>query len=329
MRRTCIPGIALLVFSGISLADEPKNDAISPGSDEPAMEVVLVTGEQPGPALWKVSSGGHVLWILGEVSPVPRKMKWRSKQFERRLDESQEVLLETRQVSQTCLQQRDVSTFQSRDLRDGRTLKDVVSPELYARAESFAVNFDASGKFKKLPAHAAITQLANSVIYSQKLRVFGAGVSVNEMARKADVRITSIPLPCVVFDDSIRPDPDEITVSCLEWLLAYSDDGAAGLRRLANAWSIGDIDQLRHLVPSYAIANESHRPGKCMIASYGSEQRANEFVAGKTDSWLGEAERALKENRSTIAVIPIAELFAPDGYLAGLRAKGYEILEPH
>lgn len=329
MRRTCFPDIALLFFSGIALAEGPPNYATSPRSTEPTMEVVLVTGEQPGPALWKVSSGDHVLWILGEVSPVPRKMKWRSKQFERRLGESQEVLLETGQVSQNCLQQRGVATFQSRDLRDERTLKDTVSPELYARAESFAVTFNANGKFKTLPAHAAITQLANGVIYSQKLRVYGAGVSVTEMARRADVRITLIPFPCMVFDESIRPDPDEITVSCLQWLLAYSEDGGSGLRRLANAWSIGDIDELRHLVPSYAIANESHQPGKCMIASYGSEQRVNEFVARKTDSWLSEAERALKENQSTIAVIPMAELFAPDGYLAGLRAKGYEVLEPN
>lgn len=34
------------------------------------MEVVLVTRGQPGPALWRVTSGHHTLWILGEVSPL-------------------------------------------------------------------------------------------------------------------------------------------------------------------------------------------------------------------------------------------------------------------
>ena len=33
-----------------------------------------------GPGLWKVSSGAHTLWILGLVSPVPRKMDWYSPQ---------------------------------------------------------------------------------------------------------------------------------------------------------------------------------------------------------------------------------------------------------
>ena len=43
---------------------------------------------------------------------------------------------------------------------------------------------------------------------------------------------------------------------------------------------------------------------------------------------MKEASRALQENRSTMAVVPIAELFAPDGYLAGLRANGFEVVEP-
>ena len=29
-----------------------------------------------------------------------------------------------------------------------------------------------------------------------------------------------------------------------------------------------------------------------------------------------------------MAVVPMSELFAPDGYLAALRAEGYEIEEP-
>jgi hypothetical protein len=58
------------------------------------MEEVLVIGEQPGPALWRVSSGAHVLWLLGEVSQLPAKVTWHSKQLEAVLRNSQEVLLD-------------------------------------------------------------------------------------------------------------------------------------------------------------------------------------------------------------------------------------------
>jgi hypothetical protein len=105
------------------------------------------------------------------------------------------------------------------------------------------------------------------------------------------------------------------------------DDGGYGVRRLANAWSLGDIEQLRKLVPLYAAVDESHQPGKCKAALYG-EKTANDYTARRTESWLRAAERALRENASTMAVVPIVELFAPDGYVARLRALGYEVVEP-
>jgi hypothetical protein len=37
---------------------------------------------------------------------------------------------------------------------------------------------------------------------------------------------------------------------------------------------------------------------------------------------------ALRNNVRTMAVVPMSELFSPDGYLAALRAAGYEIEEP-
>ena len=47
----------------------------------PAQELldeVLVTGEQPGPAMWKAKRGDHTLWIVGTLRPLPSKMTWRS-----------------------------------------------------------------------------------------------------------------------------------------------------------------------------------------------------------------------------------------------------------
>src|SRR3954471_238877 len=84
--RICLT-FALLLFSPYGFADtEPLagNDA--------DLEQVLVTGEQPGPGLWKVSKGDHVLWILGTNSPVPKRMQWHSKEVERAIAESQEVI---------------------------------------------------------------------------------------------------------------------------------------------------------------------------------------------------------------------------------------------
>ena len=68
--------------------------------------------------------------------------------------------------------------------------------------------------------------------------------------------------------------------------------------------------------------------GECANAMHGTEQNARDYKLRRTQYWLAEAERALKENRSTMAVVLMSELFEPDGYLAALRAKGYEVIEP-
>ncbi|MDH5823794.1 hypothetical protein QFW77_12475 [Luteimonas sp. RD2P54] len=55
------------------------------------MEALVVSGVQPGPGLWKVSRDGRVLWILGTVAPLPRRMERASDEVEGIVAASQEV----------------------------------------------------------------------------------------------------------------------------------------------------------------------------------------------------------------------------------------------
>jgi hypothetical protein len=49
--------------------------------DAPVEEIV-VTGEYPGPGLWKVTRAdapaGHALWIIGDPPPLPKRLAWKS-----------------------------------------------------------------------------------------------------------------------------------------------------------------------------------------------------------------------------------------------------------
>ncbi len=58
------------------------------------LEPILVVGERPGPALWKVTWKDHTLWILPTLSPLPRQVIWRSRPVEEALRQSQEVFFE-------------------------------------------------------------------------------------------------------------------------------------------------------------------------------------------------------------------------------------------
>src|SRR6266702_798410 len=68
-------------------------------ANDAPMEEVVVTGEHEGPRLWKVrkpegpgGQGDHVLWILGTLTPLPRKLIWQSDSVEAVLQQSQEVV---------------------------------------------------------------------------------------------------------------------------------------------------------------------------------------------------------------------------------------------
>src|SRR5690606_3027255 len=60
------------------------------------LEAVMVTGTQPGPGLWRVSRGDSVMWVVGTVSPLPKRMQWSADEVEARVAESGKVLLPPR-----------------------------------------------------------------------------------------------------------------------------------------------------------------------------------------------------------------------------------------
>ena len=72
---TCIS--CFLLAAQASKAEESAPGSGVGHSAVGPIEEVLVTGEHPGPGLWKVTRGTHVLWILGVRSPLPKDLVWR------------------------------------------------------------------------------------------------------------------------------------------------------------------------------------------------------------------------------------------------------------
>lgn len=315
--------IAALLLAGIAAAAEQGAE-----TESEALEVVLVTGEQPGPGLWKVSSGDHELWILGEVAPQPRKVTWRSKRFEALLDKSQEVLLDFSGVMWPNKVQ-DEAEARIRRLPGGQTLKNVVPPDLYIRAEAARKFYETPERIEDLrPFYAGRRILMSALRKMDMEKRFSASLTVRKLARREWIDVTVVNAPGQTHEEHLKNITQGSTVPCLEMMVRIVEDGGSGMRRLANAWSVGDIPALRQLVPLYAL-QPTHQENECTVALYGGEQKANAFVARRTEAWLAAAEQALRKNQSTMAVVSMAELFAPDGYLARLRARGYKVVEPH
>ncbi len=108
---------------------------------------VIVTGEQPGPGLWLVRKGGHDLWILGTLSPLPAKMQWQAAQVDQVISHAGEVL----QEPQIRVDFKDTGFFKSmlllpsvlgaRKNPDGKRLQDIVSPQAYKRWTSLKARY--------------------------------------------------------------------------------------------------------------------------------------------------------------------------------------------
>jgi TraB family protein len=321
-----MPGTVLLLLAGVALADEADTRPTAPHTEEPSLEVVLVRGRQPGPGLWKVSSGDHVLWILGEISPYPRKVKWKAEKFDKLLRHSQELLLDFSGYWRA--DKGDITAYsRAEKLPEGVTLKDVVAPDLYARVEKTARIFGASG-LEGLHPFSATNRLVMSAMKTLDMDGFSARFAAEDLGQRRHVRITYFDMPEIAFTDRLLNWQDASNSVCLERLVDAIEDGGAGVKRLANAWSVGNIGALRQLVPEFSFSRDGFRAQECAAAMHGSEQQARTYKDRRTKSWVQEAERALQENRSTMAVVLMSELFAPDGYLAGLRARGYQIVEP-
>jgi len=56
---------------------------VTPAAAPPQqLQEIAIVGERPGPRLWKVSRGDHVLWLLGTLNHLPKRMTWRSSEVD-------------------------------------------------------------------------------------------------------------------------------------------------------------------------------------------------------------------------------------------------------
>lgn len=306
--------------------------------DTAELPTVVVSGEQPGPGLWKVTSGDHVLWILGTLSPLPKNMHWQSREVEDAIASAQEMLDPPR-----IKVDANIGFFGKlrllpalvgvRDSPDHATLQQVVPPDLYARWIALKTKYFGAGRGKNIetwrPIFAAI-ELWNEAIRKAGLtRSDITGDVVRDAAKRAKLE-TVAPEYTVQVDDpraAVKAFKQGAMddLDCFRKTLDRIDSDLDTMTVRANAWATGDVDALRKLP-------DADQREACIAAVTGTDLARERGIADLPErvqnAWLDAASAALAKNRVTFARLPIGDLLSKDGYLAKLKSKGYVVESP-
>jgi len=315
---------------------------ISAGAQEPpaappettTLDTVLVTGEQPGPGLWKVSKGDHVLWILGAQYPLPKKMIWRGREVEQTIGQSQAVLADTSaQLHVGFFRALTLvpSVLGARKNADGATLKDILPAAMYARWLALKAKYIGrdSGVEKLRPMLAANELYDKALDRSGLIRNKEIWKTVEKSAKRQHVPIVEPEVRIEVDDpkqalQDFRSTAGKLDIDCLDATMRRLETDLDAMRQRANAWAVGDIDALRRL--PYPDQRETCRAA--LESNVELRQRLDAALTEIDAAWIAAAERALDRNTSTLAVLPMTELLKADGRLAMLAARGYTVESP-
>jgi len=305
-------------------------------ADTASLDTIVVTGEQPGPGLWKVSKGDHAMWVLGTLSPLPKRFEWRAAEVARRIAESQEVLLaphvkmepDTGFFGQLALLP---SLIGIRDNPDGAKLADVLPADLYAQWSALKQRYiGRSGKVEKWRPIFAARELYVAAIGSAGLAEKPiVADAVRKAAKKAGVPLRPVVLeigieaPKALLKDFKKAALDD--QACFRATLERVDTDLARMTARANAWATGDLGALRALPH---VDEEGPCRDAILKLSLAREHGLDGIEAKVRKAWLDAATEVLDRDTTSFAILPMRLVVDADGYLAALRARGYSIEAP-
>jgi uncharacterized protein YbaP (TraB family) len=318
-------GLLSLALLAPALLAQP---AAAPAAAEPIQEIV-VEGQHEGPRMWTVRKGDHTLWILGTISPLPKKMVWQPEAVREVLKHTQEVVpaWPSYGIGANPLTALRVYIEWRRLQKppDNLPLRQTLPAPLYQRVEALKARYDPKdNKLEGMRPILAGRQLVERVFDAAGLAQHNeVQQTVLQLARDQGVRVHQDKLkiedPVDVLKD-VGKTPLDREVACLESIVTLLETDIAPMQARAQAWALGDVDTLRKL-PHAADRT-------ACVSAVSNSERVRSLIARAQDDWLIAVEDSLRRNPGTLAVQSMDRLLGEQGTLAVLRSRGYSVEGP-
>lgn len=318
----------------------PSSSPITSQAKQPKLlDTVVVRGEVHGPGLWLVSGGdGHALWILGTLSPLPDGIQWDAADVKALVADSQLVLREPMysvNVKANLFQQATLGFkfWRAQKNPDGRTLQEVLPPELYARwrkakARYLPGNSRIERKRPIKAAEALFEAAVRQAHLSNRPVVYPAlEDAINQAGLKAhrpmfEVKLSNATAKAALGEIRNR---DLSDAQCLATTLDAIESDLPRMVTNANAWANGDVTRLEFS----ALARRHTACANAMMdPSFSAEYGLPNIKDSIRIQWLTEVTAAMTNHDTTLALVPMENLVGPGNYLDQLRAKGYSVSAP-
>jgi hypothetical protein len=317
--RTCLSALALALTLLVAAAASAESGRTLTDQGV-SVEEVLVTGEHPGPGLWKVSHGENSLWILGTHAPLPNRLVWRSQEVELVISEAQQVLGNY----SASFAVAGANPFASK----GASLRRLLPRKVYAQWTTLKAKY--LGPSKEIetawPVTAALLLRSGAYARAGLTSADPVWSEIHALANAYHVPVTTDHQVHKVIDSSELEGARarRIGVDYLTTTITSLESDLRQARANANAWATGDLAALN-------AQADTDRSAAFLYASSWPFFQGEELAAlmAETDRrWLAAAEGALQRNRTTFAALPVFLLLRSDGLLDALRAKGFDVDEP-
>lgn len=298
---------------------------------------IVVSGKVPGPDLWKVTHGGNTLWILGTLSPLPKRIDWNAIPVEQEIKRSQAFLsmpsfyFDLDEIGFFGKLSLATSAIGIKKNPEKQKLKAVLPAEVYARWLSLKHKYiGKSRSIEKTRPIFAVYKLLEKALKKKGLTSRTKIVKkLKKVAKRNKVEIIEPSIKVEFKEPKLMVKKFKKTsMNDLECFIKTLDRVEYDLNNMsvrANAWSMGEVA----IIKSLPYVDEGQACSSTFLNSdLAQEAGLYDIKSRLREVWLEAVDESLSTNNSTFAVWPITQLLSDDSILNDLAAKGYLIDSP-